>query len=113
MIQKNMKAVDFDSFYCSCPYFVSDTIAMGGYGCRHPNQEKEYTDSKGHNVGECFCSNCPCGFSAEQEDRNNMDIDWSDYEYDNEVAEDEYIIIDRRTENKHTNMAVRQYFQCI
>lgn len=108
---KTMTAVLFDEFYVECPYFTRNTRILGGYGCLHPAADMEYDASAGKKIGECMCSACPCGFSAEDEDLKNQNIDWDTWAYgsEGEVAEDEFIILDRR--EKGNEKAVSRWLE--
>lgn len=58
-----------------------------------------------------MCCACPCGFSAENEDLKNQNIDWDTWAYgsEGEVEEDEFIILDRR--EKGNEKAVSRWLE--
>lgn len=86
------KAVLFNDFSYQCPYFSNDTDINNGYGCEHPENEKELDED----IARCYCFGCPLGVEAEQEDLTDpvIEIDWDGLCEDGEVCECEYLLVD-------------------
>ena len=99
MRQPCKKAVLFDLFYLTCPYFDGNVEVNNGYGCNHPLQEEtEFDESTKKEQGKCYCWSCPLGFNADKESVTDPDVDWSDINNnrDNieiEGNEHEYLIV--------------------
>lgn len=85
------KAVVFDDFSYQCPYFEGDTDVNNGYGCTHPENEKE----RGEDISRCYCSYCPLGTEADEEDVTAPCgvIDWDGLCDDGELCESEYLLV--------------------
>lgn len=100
-----LKVVTFDEFSSQCPYFYTfgDGYINGGYNCKHPGQRKvEDVGYKGKKkCGRCYCSSCPLGIEAEQQDLTDKthpdaiqdEIDWDGLCEGGEVAEGEYLLV--------------------
>lgn len=94
------KAVLFDMFYLTCPFFDGTVDVNNGYGCNHPLQEEtEFDESSKKEQGKCYCWSCPLGVTADEESVTDADVDWSDINdnrNDIEISgnEHEYLIVD-------------------
>lgn len=84
---------NFDAFAYVCPYFTTKPWVNNGYGCTHPQQEERRNDADGNECGACYLGSCPLGYSADDEDLNNPDIDWGDAKPDEGDVENEFIIV--------------------
>lgn len=95
-----MKAVIFEEFSYQCIHYEGD----GEYTCNHPKQ----------NGDGCYCTCCPLGFSAEQEDLESKNIDWDGLCEDGEVKEFEYLIVEtgeNQTEEQKKALENYEWYQ--
>ena len=83
-----MKAImDINTFANRCGHFYNAYLKEGicvnnGYNCKHPKQERTWTDEEtGKTAGFCSCGCCPLGYQAGEADclRSGLSPESGDY----------------------------------